>query len=116
MKNSKDLVKIIVDALLDKKAIDVKVIDISKISVIGDYFVIASGSNINQIKAIVDNVEEQTFKAGYDDPKSEGHNDSTWILLDYKDVIVHVFSEDDRSFYNLERIWRDGIEINIDEL
>ena len=89
---------------------------LEKIVFIADYFVIASGSNTNQIQAMVDNVEEEMFKAGFDDPKVEGYNTASWILLDYKDVIVHVFSEDDRAFYNIERIWRDGKEVDINSL
>lgn len=116
MADSKDMLKVIIDALQDKKAEDIRVIDISNVSVIADYFVIASGSNTNQIQAMVDNVEEEMFKAGYDDPKVEGYNTASWILLDYNDVIVHVFSEDDRAFYNIERIWRDGKEVDINSL
>ena len=116
MADSKDMLKVIIDALQDKKAEDIRVIDISNVSVIADYFVIASGSNTNQIQAMVDNVEEEMFKAGFDDPKVEGYNTASWILLDYKDVIVHVFSEDDRVFYNIERIRRDGKEDDINSL
>lgn len=116
MADSKDMLKVIIDALQDKKAEDIRVIDISNVSVIADYFVIASGSNTNQIQAMVDNVEEEMFKAGYDDPKVEGYNTASWILLDYNDVIVHVFSEDNRAFYNIERIWRDGKEVDINSL
>ena len=65
---------------------------------------------------MVDNVEEEMFKAVFDDPKVEGYNTASWILLDYNDVIVHVFSEDDRAFYNIERIWRDGNEVDINSL
>ena len=111
MADSKNMLKVIIDALQDKKAEDIRVIDISNVSVIADYFVIASGSNTNQIQAMVD-----MFKAGFDDPKVEGYNTASWILLDYKDVIVHVFSEDDRAFYNIERIWRDGKEVDINSL
>ncbi|MCI7770708.1 MAG: ribosome silencing factor [Eubacterium sp.] len=116
MADSKEMLKVIIDALQDKKAEDIRVIDISNVSVIADYFVIASGSNTNQIQAMVDNVEEEMFKAGFDDPKVEGYNTASWILLDYNDVIVHVFSEDDRAFYNIERIWRDGKEVDINSL
>lgn len=116
MANSKEMLKVIIDALQDKKAEDIRVIDISNVSVIADYFVIASGSNTNQIQAMVDNVEEEMFKAGFDNPKVEGYNTASWILLDYNDVIVHVFSEDDRAFYNIERIWRDGKEVDINSL
>lgn len=113
---SKEMIKIIVDALNDKKAEDIRVIDISNISVISDYFVIANGSNPNQIQALVDNIEEKMGKAGYIEPKVEGYNSASWILLDYEDVIVHVFSRDDRQFYNLEKVWSDGITVEASEI
>ena len=115
-KNAKEMVKTAVAALRDKKGEDIRVIDISGVTVIADYFIIASGSNPNQVQALVDNVEEQMYKAGYDDPRVEGYNTASWVLLDYNDVIVHVFSQDDRLFYDLERIWRDGKEIDVDSL
>ena len=115
-KNAKEMVKTAVAALQDKKGEDIRVIDISGVTVIADYFIIASGSNPNQVQALVDNVEEQMYKAGYDDPRVEGYNTTSWVLLDYNDVIVHVFSQDDRLFYDLERIWRDGKEIDVDSL
>ena len=115
-KNAKEMVKTAVAALQDKKGEDIRVIDISGVTVIADYFIIASGSNPNQVQALVDNVEEQLYKAGYDDPRVEGYNTASWVLLDYNDVIVHVFSQDDRLFYDLERIWRDGKEIDVDSL
>ena len=115
-KNAKEMVKTAVAALQDKKGEDIRVIDISGVTVIADYFIIASGSNPNRVQALVDNVEEQMYKAGYDDPRVEGYNTASWVLLDYNDVIVHVFSQDDRLFYDLERIWRDGKEIDVDSL
>lgn len=115
-KNAKEMVKTAVAALQDKKGEDIRVIDISGVTVIADYFIIASGFNPNQVQALVDNVEEQMYKAGYDDPRVEGYNTASWVLLDYNDVIVHVFSQDDRLFYDLERIWRDGKEIDVDSL
>lgn len=115
-KNAKEMVKTAVAALQDKKGEDIRVIDIRGVTVIADYFIIASGSNPNQVQALVDNVEEQMYKAGYDDPRVEGYNTASWVLLDYNDVIVHVFSQDDRLFYDLERIWRDGKEIDVDSL
>ena len=115
-KNAKEMVKTAVAALQDKKGEDIRVIDISGVTVIADYFIIASGSNPNQVQALVDNVDEQMYKAGYDDPRVEGYNTASWVLLDYNDVIVHVFSQDDRLFYDLERIWRDGKEIDVDSL
>ena len=99
-----------------KKGIWWKVIDISEISILADYFIIANGSNANQVQAMVDNVEEQMYKAGFDDPKVEGYNNASWILLDYNDVVLHIFDEESRSFYNLERLWRDGKEVDVDTL
>ena len=114
--NSKEMAKVVVEALDEKKGQDIRVIDISNVSVIADYFIICSGSNSNQVQALVDNVEEKMFKAGFNDPKVEGYNTASWILLDYEDVIVHVFDEENRLFYDLERIWRDGKLIDIKDL
>ena len=98
----------------DKKGQDIKVIDIHNVSVIADYFVIASGTNSNQVQAIVDNVEEQLGRAGFEAKQIEGNRNSSWILMDYGDVIVHVFDEENRLFYDLERIWRDGKVLEMD--
>lgn len=113
---AKEMVRIATEAIRDKKGEDIRIIDISNVSVIADYFIIANGSNVNQVQAIVDHVEEQLHHAGYSNPRVEGYNTASWILLDYNDVIIHIFSKEDRLFYDLERIWRDGIEINADQL
>ena len=112
----KEMLKTIISTLDKKKAESIQAIKISDLTILADYFIIASGSNPNQVQALVDNVEEQMYKAGYDDPRVEGYNTASWVLLDYNDVIVHVFSQDDRLFYDLERIWRDGKEIDVDSL
>ena len=115
--DAKEMVRVAIEAMKDKKAEDIRVIDISKVSVIADYFVIASGNNVNQVQAIVDNLQEELYKEGCKiEPKVEGYNSATWVLLDYKDVVFHVFSADDRRFYDLERIWRDGVELDIDNI
>lgn len=115
-KQSKLMAKTACKALEDKKAIDIKVIDISHISVLADYFIIASGSNRNQVQAMVDNVQEDLHKAGFVAKQVEGYNSANWILLDYGDIIVHVFDEENRFFYDLERIWRDGKTIAAEAL
>jgi len=97
------------------RALDVKVIDIHEVSVLADYFVIASGSNQNQVQAMVDNVEEMLTKAGYEPKQIEGTRNSSWILMDYGDLIIHVFDEENRLFYDLERIWRDGKVLEMEE-
>ena len=111
----KMMAQIACKAIDDKKGQDIKVIDIHTVSVIADYFVIASGTNSNQVQAIVDNVEEQLGRAGFEAKQIEGNRNSSWILMDYGDVIVHVFDEENRLLYDLERIWRDGKVLEIDE-
>ena len=110
----KMMAQIACKAIDDKKGQDIKVIDIHNVSVIADYFVIASGTNSNQVPAIVDNVEEQLGRAGFEAKQIEGNRNSSWILMDYGDVIVHVFDEENRLFYDLERIWRDGKVLEMD--
>ncbi len=105
---SKEMAKIAVDALEEKKAKDVKVLDISDVSVMADYFIIASGSNRNQVQAMADEAEERLQKAGFEPRQVEGYQTANWILLDYQDLIIHIFDEENRLFYDLERIWRDG--------
>ncbi|MBD5525157.1 MAG: ribosome silencing factor [Lachnospiraceae bacterium] len=106
--DSKEIAKLAIEALEDKKAEDIKVIDISEVSVIADYFIIANGTNNSQIQALSDNVEEKLGKAGVPLRQIEGYNSANWILLDFHDVIIHIFDKENRLFYDLERIWRDG--------
>ena len=110
----KMMAQIACKAIDDKKGQDIKIIDIHNVSVIADYFVIASGTNSNQVQAIVDNVEEQLGRAGFEAKQIEGNRNSSWILMDYGDLIVHVFDEENRLFYDLERIWRDGKVLEMD--
>ena len=114
--NGKEMVKVIYNALEDKKAGDIKVIDIQNISVISDYFIIADGSNKNQVQAMADNVEEEMAKVGCHAKQVEGYQTANWILMDFNNVIVHIFSAEDRLFYDLERIWRDGKNIELADL
>ena len=115
MNNSKEMTTLAIKALEDKKGNDIRVIDIQDVSIIADYFIIASGSNRNQVQTMADNVEEVLGRAGYEPRLLEGYGTATWILMDYNDIIVHIFSEEDRLFYDLERIWRDGKNVDIDE-
>ena len=113
---SKKMVAIAIDALEDRKGEDVHAIDISEISTIADYFIIASGSNINQVQALADNVQEMLGRAGHMTKNVEGYDTGKWILLDFGDIIVHVFDNENRLFYDLERIWRDGKLIDKNDL
>lgn len=116
MNTSREMVKIACHALSEKKAEDIKIIDIGEISPIADYFVIASGANANQLQAMVDTVDEELTKAGYNAKQVEGNRNSSWILMDYNDIVVHVFSKEDRLFYDLERIWTDGKKVDLEDL
>lgn len=116
MAESAKYAKIAYHALEEKKGDNIKIINISEISPIADYFIIADGTNQNQLQAMCDAVEEELYKAGCQLKQTEGNRNSTWILMDFGDVIVHVFSKEDRLFYDLERIWTDGKEVSADEL
>lgn len=92
-----------------KKALDLRVLDLRGVTSFADYFVICSGSNPRQIQAIADAVEKDIAEAHGQKPMSvEGGNNAEWLLMDYGDLIVHVFSESARKFYDLERLWRQG--------
>lgn len=106
--NSREIAKLAITALEDKKAEDIKVIDISEVSVIADYFIIANGTNRSQIQTLSDHVEETLGRAGVQLKQVEGYDSANWVLLDFRDVIVHIFDKENRLFYDLERIWRDG--------
>ena len=100
--------RVIIDALEDKKGENIVAIDISKISVIADYFVIVNGNNLNQVEALADNVKDELFKNDILPRNIEGFKNAGWVLMDYEDIVVHVFDKDDRFFYDLERVWSDG--------
>lgn len=103
-----------VAAMLDsKKATDIQAIEIKELTTIGDYFVIASGSSNAQVKALCDAVEEGLAAKGEAPRRIEGYQSATWILLDYYDVIVHVFHEQTRELYSLERLWADAPRVTL---
>lgn len=106
--DSKEIARLAIKALEDKKAEEIKTIDISEVSVIADYFIIANGTNRSQIQALSDHVEETLGKAGVPLRQIEGYQNANWVLLDFHDVIIHIFDKENRLFYDLERIWRDG--------
>ena len=110
------MAKLAITALEDKKAEDIRVIDISEVSVLADYFIIASGTNRSQIQALADNVQESLGRAGYELKQVEGYNSANWVLMDFNDIIIHIFDNENRLLYNLERIWRDGKDIDISQL
>ena len=103
---SREMTILAYHALEDKKAADISVIDIGQVSVIADYFLIASGENRNQVQAMADHVSETLGKAGFVPKDTEGYQNANWVLLD----------RENRLFYDLERIWRDGRQVTIEEL
>ncbi len=113
---AKKMAQLAIKALEDKKAEDIRVIDISKVTVIADYFIIANGTNRSQIQSLADNVEKQLGLAGFPVKQIEGYDTANWILLDFGDIIIHVFDKENRLFYDLERIWRDGEHIKLSDI
>jgi ribosome-associated protein len=103
-----ELVSKITAILESKKAKDIDVIDIRKMSTLADYFIICSGTSITHIKTLSDELKDKLAKEGIDKARKEGYNSARWILMDYGDVVVHIFHEEDRKFYNLERLWTDN--------
>lgn len=99
----------IVEILEGKKAKDVKTLNIKEITIITDYFVICSGTSSTHIKALADEVEEKMKEVNVELLRKEGYDSARWILLDYNDVVVHIFHEEEREFYNLERLWSDSV-------
>lgn len=116
MTDAINMLKTAYKALDDKKAYDIKILDIKKISSIADYMVIADGTNKNQVQAMCDAVTEEMGKAGFLSKSIEGYSEGGWILLDYYDIIIHIFSDEARRFYDIERIWSDGKYVDIFEL
>lgn len=116
MNSSKNMAKIAYAALEDRKGEDIVALEVGDITVIADYFLIANGTNTSQVQALVDSVEEALHKEGFTPNRVEGIGNTSWILMDYGDIIVHIFSKEDREFYNLERIWKDGKAMTKEDL
>jgi ribosome-associated protein len=102
-----EMVSKITETLENKKAKDIDVIDIRKMSTLADYFIICSGTSVTHIKTLSDELKDKLAEMGLDKVRKEGYSIAKWILMDYGDVVVHIFHEEDRKFYNLERLWTD---------
>ena len=111
-----ELLKKIVEKLDKKLAEEIVVIDFEHRSSITDYFVIANGTNRSQIQALADHVQEVLGKEGLTLKQTEGYNNANWILMDYQDLIIHIFDKENRLFYDLDRIWRDGKIVEKEDL
>lgn len=108
--------KAVATALNAKKAQDIKAIRIAEVTSIADYFVIASATNTTQVKALADAVEEHMTKLGIEPRCVEGYVAATWVVLDYYDVLVHIFCGETRGFYALERLWSDGKDVDLTDI
>lgn len=110
-----EVVKNVVRALDSKKAEDISVLKVENLTSITDFFVIAAANSTTQVKAIADEVEFKLKELGVMPNKTEGYTQGNWVVLDYYQVIVHVFNTETRQFYSLENLWRDGEKIDIKE-
>lgn len=106
----------IVKVLDMKKALDLKVLNVSELTTIADYFIIATGKSNIQVQALCDHLEEEMAKEGYKPINKEGYNTAEWILLCFDGIIVHIFQGETREFFSLEHIWKDAIDIDISHL
>ena len=113
--NQNEMIKTIVKALDSKRAEDIQVLEIRDLTVIADYFIIANGTSTTQTKALADEVEFKLNEQGVTPERVEGYQGTNWIILDYGDIVVHVFYKETRSFYNLERLWKDAKQLDISE-
>ncbi|XOQ49213.1 MAG: ribosome silencing factor [Eubacteriales bacterium] len=111
-----ELAKEAAKILDDKKAIDLKIIGIKDISVLADYFVLATGTSSTHVKSLADEIEFQLKQLGKSADHVEGYRSNSWVLLDYGSVIIHVFTSDAREFYNLDRLWQDGEIVDISDI
>lgn len=109
------IIKIAVNALNDKKAKEISAIQVGELTVIADCFILATATSSTHVRALADIVEENLSKAGFEPDHIEGKA-TGWILLDYSGVVIHIFTKDTRDFYNLDRLWSDGTQIDLDNI
>lgn len=111
-----ELLKVVVDAIDDVKARDIDIINMQEISPLVDYMVVCTGGSDRQVQAIYNKLKETVFEKGFDIKHIEGTESNLWVLVDCKDVIVHIFQQDERIKYNLERLWGDAPRISVSEV
>lgn len=106
----------IVEILDSKKAEDISVLNISSLTTMADYFIIAEGKNEKQTQALCDHVEDELQKCGIRATNKEGYRIADWILLGFDDILVHIFKPEARAFYDLEHVWQDGIRVDVSDI
>ncbi len=115
--NIKDMAVLAAKAMDAKRGFDIVALKVDELTVITDYMVIGSGHNVNQVKALAENVEEELAKKEVFVKRKEGVNEGKWVVLDYGDLMVHIFLESDRAYYRLDHLWSNGnnqLEIDFD--
>ena len=110
---AKEAAALAVRALDSKMGVDIQLIEITDVSTLADYFLICTASSSTHVKTLCDAVEEAMDTAGEPMLSREGHRSGTWVLMDFGCVVVHVFTQETRAFYNLERLWQDGKQVNL---
>lgn len=110
-----EILKIAIKAIDSKRGENIKVLKVGDLTILANYFVIANGSSSTQVKALADEVEFKLSEAGLEPHRTEGFQGANWIVLDYVDVVFHIFHKETRDFYDLERLWQDGTEISAEE-
>ena len=115
MLNAKEIISVAVKALNDKKGRELKVLYTADQTTLAEYFIICSGTSNTQVRALAEAVEEALSKAGEEPHHIEGHRGGQWTLLDYSAVVIHVFTEEGREFYDLERLWSDAAAVDVSE-
>jgi ribosome-associated protein len=114
-KSSKELAKLCAKAALDKKAEDLIILDVRKLCSFTDFFVIISGRSTRHVQGLAEAIEAELRSKRLSTSKAEGLNEGTWVLLDYSDVVVHIFYSETRKFYDIEGLWHDAPRISLDE-
>lgn len=110
-----EILKIAIKAIDSKRGENIKVLKVGDLTILANYFVIANGNSSTQVKALADEVEFKLSEAGLEPHRTEGFQGANWIVLDYVDVVFHIFHKETRDFYDLERLWQDGTEISAEE-
>lgn len=116
MISTKEVAARVVAALEDKKGLDIEILKIDEVTTLADYFVICTGTSNTHVNALTGSVEKTMDEVGEPLVSREGHRSGTWVLLDYGSVVAHVFTEDTRKFYGLERLWNDAARVTLDDI